>query len=58
MEESSPDKDGLEWYDTPDRSWVAYDVEITDTEVYDPDSVVCAPTDGLKVVRLVCVPKK
>ena len=48
-----PDDDGMGWWDTPDRQWVGCDVEIEETDVYDPDAVMGAPsTEGLRVIRL------
>lgn len=48
-----PEGDGMEWWDTPDRKWLGYEVEIEDIEVYDPETVMGTPsTDGLRVVWL------
>jgi hypothetical protein len=48
-QETFPDNDDMAWRDQPDRSWSGYDVEITETHVYDPG----APnTDELRVIRL------
>ena len=48
-----PDDDGMGWWDTPDRQWVECDVEIEETDVYDPDAVMGAPsTEGLRVIKL------
>lgn len=52
-QEAFPEDEGMEWWDHPDRSWTGYDVEITETEVYDPDAVWGSPrTEELKVIRL------
>jgi hypothetical protein len=42
------------WWDTPDRQWVGCDVEIEETDVYDPDAEWPAPasTEGLRVIKL------
>ena len=48
-----PDDDGMAWRDQPDRQWVGFDVEIEETDVYDPDAVMGAPsTEGLRVIKL------
>jgi hypothetical protein len=53
LQEPLPDEGKMAWWDEPDRSWSGYDVEFTETEVYDPETVVGGPkTDGLTVVRL------
>lgn len=43
------DEEGMEWWDTPDRKWLGYDVEIEDTEVNDLEM---PSTEGLRVGRL------
>jgi len=43
------DEEGMEWWDTPDRKWVGYDVDIEDSDVYEPGIV---RTDKLRVIRL------
>jgi hypothetical protein len=48
-----PDDEGMEWWDMPDRKWSGYDVEIEETDVYDPETLLVAPsTDGLRVIRV------
>jgi hypothetical protein len=43
----------MEWADEHGRQWVAFDVQIDTTDVYDPDTVAGAPrTEGLKVIKL------
>jgi len=50
---SLPDECGMEWADEHGRQWVAFDVQIDTTDVYDPDTVAGAPrTEGLKVIKL------
>lgn len=50
---SLPEDEGMEWWDTPDRKWLGYDVEIEDTDVYDPETSFVAPrTEGLRVICL------
>jgi hypothetical protein len=47
-----PDDDGMGWWDAPDRQWVGCDVNIEETDVYDPDGVVGGPsTEGLRVIK-------
>ncbi len=48
-----PDEDGMEWTDELDQKWIGYDVEIMETDVYDPEPVTGSrSTAGLRVVRL------
>ena len=52
-QDTFPDNDDMAWRDQPDRSWSGYDVEIEETDVYDPDAVMGAPsTEGLRVIKL------
>lgn len=44
-----PDEDGMEWWDTPDRKWLGYDVDIEETVVYEPEN---PGAEGLSVIRL------
>src|SRR5262245_15809138 len=49
-----PDDDGMEWWDTPDRKCLGYDVEIEETDVYDPQTVLGGPSvEGLRVIQFV-----
>lgn len=53
LQEPLPDDEGMAWWDEPDRSWSGYDVEFTETDVYDPETVVGGPkTEGLRVMTL------
>jgi hypothetical protein len=48
---SLPDEVGIEWADEDGRQWVAFEVEIDATSVYEPDT--CGDNEhGLKVIKL------
>lgn len=53
LQEPLPDEGKMAWWDQPDRSWSGYDVEFTETAVYEPETDFgAAKTDGLTVVKL------
>ena len=52
-EDTFPADDEMAWTDDGIRNWVGYDVEIENTEVYEPTEMMSAPPlEGLTVIKL------
>jgi hypothetical protein len=48
-----PEDQGMEWSDEHERKWTCFDVEVEETEVYDPETTLGADEiEGLPVVTL------